>query len=106
MRITFTPDFNTDDLPLKEKYYDLTATGYPGFGLRIHPAGLKNWFYRYRIKNSVRIITLGSTSCMNFNGALKGYKVAKDLRSQGIDPKGVNPTSDEAPLCQDSCRPK
>ena len=85
-----------DELTPKEKLYDITAIGHPGFGIRVLPSGRKNWFYRYRIKNSVRIAILGQASWMKFETALKQYQIAKAKKDQGIEPKGVNPTRAEA----------
>jgi hypothetical protein len=85
-----------DTLTPKDKLFDMTAVGHPGFGLRTHPSGRKNWFYRYRIKDSVRMVILGQTSWMKFGLALTKYKNFRDMKLQGIEPKGVNPTAMEA----------
>jgi hypothetical protein len=85
-----------DELTPKDKLYDITAIGYPGFGVRVLPSGRINYFYRYRIKNSVRMAILGQASWMNYQSALHRYKKYKDLKDQGIEPKGVNPTAEEA----------
>jgi hypothetical protein len=85
-----------DTLTPKDKHFDMTAIGHPGFGLRTHPSGRKNWFYRYRIKDSVKMVILGQTSWMKFGQALTKYRKFRDMKLQGIEPKGVNPTAMEA----------
>ena len=85
-----------DELKPKDKLYDMTAIGHPGFGIRVLPSARKNWFYRFRIKNSVRMAILGQASWMKFETALKTYQIAKTKKDQGIEPKGVNPTLAEA----------
>jgi hypothetical protein len=86
-----------DELTPKEKLYDITAIGYPGFGVRVLPSARKNYFYRYRIKNSVRMAILAQTSWMTLEGALTKYKKTRELwKTQGLEPRGVNPTAEEA----------
>jgi hypothetical protein len=85
-----------DELKPKDKLYDMTAIGHPGFGIRVLPSGRKSFFYRYRVKNSVRMVNLGQTSWMNYQSALHRYKKYKDLKDQGVESKGVNPTAEEA----------
>jgi hypothetical protein len=86
-----------DELKPREKLYDLTAIGHPGFGIRVQPSGRQNWFYRYRIKNSVRMAILGQASWMKLGPALTKYKKTRELwKTQGLEPRGVNPTAEEA----------
>jgi hypothetical protein len=86
-RCLFTQEL-VDSLTPLENLFDMTAKGYPGFGLRTLPSGRKNWFYRYRIKDSVRMVILGQTSWMKLPQAFRLYGEARDQKWQGIDPKG------------------
>ena len=86
-----------DELKPKDKLYDMTAIGHPGFGIRVLPSGRKSFFFRYRTKNSVRMVNLGQTSWMTLEGALTKYKKTRELwKTQGLEPRGVNPTAEEA----------
>ena len=85
-----------DELKPKEKRYDMTDIDHPGFGCRVLPSGRLNWFMRYRVKDSVRMVILGQTSWMRLGPALSKFKMFKNLRAQGEEPRGVNPTAEEA----------
>ena len=92
MRMELTDEIVAKLQPRKQTY-DATAAGDPGFGVRILPSGVKTWFYRYRIKDSVRLMRLGRTSWLNYAGALGQYKRARDERLRGFDPQGRSPVS-------------
>ena len=85
-----------DELTPKEKLYDITGIGYPGFGVRVLPSGRKYSFYRYRIKNSVRMVKLGWTTCLSLPSALSRYKRYKNRKDAGEDVKGPNVNNEEA----------
>jgi hypothetical protein len=95
MRIALTDDV-VDKLRPREFRYDATDPGNPGFGVRVHPTGVKTYFYRYRIKDSVRKMRLGRVSYLPFGAAIKKYERARNQRLQGIDPQGKHPTTQEA----------
>jgi hypothetical protein len=95
MRMELTDDVVAKLKPRNQKY-DATAAGYPGFGVRIHPSGVKTWFYRYRIKDSVRMMRLGRTSYTSYYAAMVAYRRARKLRLLGRDPQGAHPVNQEA----------
>jgi hypothetical protein len=76
--------------------YDACDIGNPGFIVRIYPGGIKSWVYRYRIKDTVRLMHLGRTSYMNCATAKRLYHTARKERLSGVDPQGIHPVTREA----------
>jgi len=96
MRTQLTQEL-VDGLEARPARYDATDRGNPGFGVRIYPSGVKTYFYRYRIKDSVRFMRLGRASYTRLSAAKAQYQRARDKRLQGIDPQGWwNPVGQEA----------
>jgi hypothetical protein len=95
MRIALTDDV-VDKLRPREFRYDATDPGQPGFGVRVHPTGTKTFFYRYRIKDTVRMMRLGRASFLPCAAALIKYQRARKQRLSGIDPQGKHPTTQES----------
>ena len=85
-----------DSLEPKDKYYDITAIGHRGFGVRVSPKGRKTWFFRYRLGGSIRFLNLGYTSSMGLDAALIKYKGVKAKRDEGEDPRGWSPAAQDA----------
>ena len=85
-----------DGLTPKEKLFDVTGIGFPGFGCRILPSGRKYWFYRYRIGASVRMAHLGWATWISLHTALSRYKRYKVRKDAGEDVKGRNLDAEEA----------
>jgi hypothetical protein len=85
-----------DSLEPKDRYFDVTAIGYPGFGLRVSPKGRKTWFYRYRLGGSIRFLNLGYATTMGLETAQGKYKSLKAKRGEGEDPQGWSPAAQEA----------
>ena len=61
----------------------------PHEGLRVkaNKSGSKSWYYRYRVGNKLRQITLGSYPSMDLAEAREEYRKFKKLRDTNIDPK-------------------
>jgi hypothetical protein len=85
-----------DSLVPKDRYFDITAIGHRGFGVRVSPKGRKCWFYRYRLGGSIRFLNLGYTTSMGLDAALSKYKSLKTKRDEGEDPQGWSPAAQEA----------
>ena len=85
-----------DSLEPKDRYFDVTAIGHRGFGVRVSPKGRKTWFYRYRLGGSIRFMNLGYTTTMGLEAALIKYKSLKAKRDEGEDPRGWSPAAQEA----------
>jgi len=66
-------------------YFDSTT---PGFGLRLTPAGVKTWFFMYRVNGKrLRRWTLGRYPTLSLADARDKIKIAAgDLAKKGIDP--------------------
>lgn len=103
MRTELTQEL-VDILQPRNSRYDATDIGNPGFGVRIYPSGVKTYFYRYRIKDSVRFMRLGRASWLRLASAKDMYQRARDKRLQGFDPQGFlsHPVEQEAfyKLCE------
>jgi hypothetical protein len=95
MRIELSDEVVAKLKPRNQKF-DATAVGFPGFGVRVHPTGVKTFFYRYRLNGTVRMMRLGRTSYLPLGAALIKYRRARNQRLQGIDPQGRHPTTEEA----------
>lgn len=95
MRTQLTQEL-VDNLEPRETRYDATDIGNPGFGVRVYPSGVKTWFYRYRMRDSVRLMPLARTSYTRLSAAKIQYQRARDKRLQGIDPQGRHPVNEEA----------
>ena len=85
-----------DSLEPKDRYFDVTAIGHRGFGVRVNPKGRKTWFYRYRLGGSIRFLNLGYTTSIGLDAALSKYKGVKAKRDEGEDPQGWSPAAQEA----------
>ena len=61
----------------------------PHEGLRVkaNKSGSKSWYYRYRVGNKLRQVTLGSYPSMDLAEAREEYRKFKKLRDLNIDPK-------------------
>jgi len=61
----------------------------PHEGLRVkaNKSGSKSWYYRYRVGNKLRQVTLGSYPSMDLAEARQEYRKFKKLRDLNIDPK-------------------
>ncbi len=66
-------------------YFDSTT---PGFGLRITSAGIKTWFFMYRVNGKrLRRWTIGRCPALSLADAREKIKIAAgDLAKEGIDP--------------------
>jgi integrase len=66
-------------------YFD-SAT--PGFGLRLTPAGIKTWFFMYRVNGKrLRRWTIGRYPTLSLADAREKMKIASgDLAKNGVDP--------------------
>ena len=61
----------------------------PHEGLRVkaNKSGSKSWYYRYRVGNKLRQVTIGSYPSMDLAEAREEYRKYKKLRDINIDPK-------------------
>ena len=67
--------------------YEVWDTNYPGFGVRVSPAGRKSWVYLYRFDGRPRRMTLGVYPRMGLAKARAAYGKARGLlEEQQRDP--------------------
>ena len=61
----------------------------PHEGLRVkaNKSGAKSWYYRYRVGNKLRQVTIGSYPSMDLAEAREEYRKYKKLKDINIDPK-------------------
>lgn len=61
----------------------------PHEGLRVetNKSGAKSWYYRYRVGNKLRQVTIGSYPSMDLAEARDEYRQYKKLKGINIDPK-------------------
>lgn len=66
-------------------YFDSTT---PGFGLRVTPAGIKTWFFMYRVNGKrLRRWTIGRYPTLSLADAREKVTIAAgDLAKVGVDP--------------------
>jgi integrase len=73
-------------------YFDTTT---PGFGLRLTPAGVKTWFFMYRVHGRrLRRWTIGRYPALSLADARDKMKIASgDLAKAGVDPAATKTQS-------------
>ena len=71
--------------------YEVWDTDYPGFGVRVSPAGRKSFVYLYRFEGRPRRMTLGVYHRVSLATARARYGKAREL----LDEKGRDPGAEQ-----------
>jgi len=71
--------------PEAKRYEKYIVNG--GLGLRVSPAGVKTWIYRYKINGKTERLTIGHYPTMGLNSANMRFLELSHQRRDGLNPK-------------------
>jgi integrase len=72
--------------PLKGRQEDIKDDGTPGLYLRLYQTGRRSWVYRYKLRDKVRLLTLGDCRQIGLSEARTLAREAHNKVKEGTDP--------------------